>query len=83
MPRSSVFYNCAGSDSGPRVADELLNGYEGLVADVWVLVRHELHHSCLAAEVGEDSVENNDVRQSKRAGVSVNGGRTSSRARSV
>ena len=39
----------------PRVTDESLDGYQGLVTHVRVVVRHQLHHARLRTQVCDDS----------------------------
>lgn len=43
------------SNRDPRLTDQLLNRYQCAVPYVRVVVCHQLHHACLAAEVRHES----------------------------
>ena len=44
------------SNSSPRMTNKPLNSNKCLVPHIRILMRHELHHACLRAKVGEHSV---------------------------
>lgn len=55
LPATLKYGGVHRSYTDPWVTDEVLDGDERVVADIWIWVCHEFHRSCFCAQVCDNS----------------------------